>query len=133
MPLPLIANIDTFRAAARYMHRSGSLQNSWILLVVAGGVLLLWGCFQFYEKYRKLHAHESHSPRDLFLELCGVHQLSRKQKSLLWNVAAHLEPEMLANVFADPHILGKLSLSANPQADDYARLNRKLFGERAER
>jgi hypothetical protein len=129
----LLANTDIFREVTRYMRgpRSAGGNLSFLLLAAACLVLFWWG-LQYLEKCRQDRGSSNKTPKDLFHDLCRVHQLSRAQRQLLVAAVARSRPEEMPRVFVDPSILGSLAVSNALEAESYSRLLTKLFGERRE-
>lgn len=126
---PLFANADAFQTIARYLHRGPNGESIGFFVAMVCTIALLWLGVNFVERFRKAQAASVKSPRAMFHELCLLHGLGRSERNLLLRRPG-VQDEELCLAFIDSRILGRLSLTNSPDADAYARLARKLFGER---
>lgn len=127
--LPLLANLDTFQYISRYLNRGPSGESMGFFLAMVCTIALLWLGVNFVERYRKAQAASVKSPRAMFYELCLLHGLCRTERNLL-SRRPGVQDDELCLAFIDSRVLGRLSLTNTPDADAYARLAKKLFGER---
>jgi len=126
----LQASADLGDAFRRHAGRSSSLSGNWFLIVLVAGIGLLWLGLYYWDKYRKLKDEEGSDPASAFSDLCGVHQLSRMERSLLRNVASSKKLEQPAIVFVDPEILSAFTRTNSTKGQAYAALEKKLFGSK---
>jgi len=126
----LLAEIDSFREISQYMRHGGHLPDlSWFIAGVCG-IVILWIGLRFFDKYWSERGLTSHDPRALFGALCDAHGLNRHERKLL-DKAAPLAEDAGCHLFIDPRYLGRLAMAQSSDADDYAALSQKLFGESA--
>jgi hypothetical protein len=126
----MLANVDMFHEASRYMRSSRSTGNVGFLLLAISALVLFWWGVQYLDKFRTARPGHSRTPKDLFYDLCRLHELSRPQRRLLLTAAARLPSQELARVFVDPSILGALAVSNAAEAEAYSQLLTKIHGER---
>jgi hypothetical protein len=129
--LALLANIEAYRAAGRYIRQGPSLQDNGILVVTVLAIALFWTGLYLWDRHRKSTVRLLTGPRGLFQELCQVHRLSPTDQALLSKAADRKQLDQPAVIFVDPRILSEFATSPHPEAADYARLSEKLFGASA--
>ncbi len=105
-------------------------QTDWALIV---GAIALVGLttvgLYFWSARRKTRSGESGgSAKDLFAELCEVHELNRLERALISQLAATYELPQAATLFIDPWTLEQAAAAPGPEAHRFAALRQKLFG-----
>jgi len=124
----LLANVEAFRAAARYMQRSASLSESWFTIAAVAAIIQFWLALVYWDRYRKQPVRQEDRPKSLFLELCRAHKLSRAERGLLSSIVDAKHLKQPAIVFVDPGVLGDPAGSSAPETRACAELAGKLFG-----
>jgi len=126
----IVANMEAFEAGKRYLVRPSSSSDNWFLLIAILAIVLLWAILYHWDKFRKKFARQRNdNPQILFIELCKVHALSYAERALLRKAIEVKKLAQPAMLFVDPDLLSGMSASGSPEAPDYAKLVRKLFGE----
>lgn len=95
-------------------------------LVVTVGLGLTWLVVTWLNRRRQ---RRRHAPRKLFRDLCKAHQLTRRQRRMLWRLAQRRQLPQPALLFLDPQSWGleqAESLGAEAQRELTA-LQRRLF------
>jgi hypothetical protein len=99
-----------------------------LLAGVAAVVLAIVG-FYLWNTYRKpREGREEASPENLLAELCNVHELSRREQSLITNLARSFELAQPSLLFVDPWPFDRAAETADPSAAQYRALRQNLFG-----
>lgn len=109
-----------------------SLEKSWYLIVVVIGFGLLWAGLYYWECFRRQTVRRDATPQSLFRDLCAAHELNRKERALLEALVERKNLEHPAVAFVVPALLREMQTESGPEAADYARLARKLFGAHAD-
>ena len=125
----LFAASSGFNAISRHIHRRKSPADFMIYVAAIMTIGLLWAAYSWMERSKKPIRQVAHNPHSLFLELCQAHRLVRAERTLLQQAMEKSPPSERCQVFIDPRILGRLSIANTIEADSYAKLSRKLFGE----
>jgi hypothetical protein len=120
----LIPSLWPALALARHERSQWVLVTCAVALVaLAVAVYYLWGLLR-----QARSANPAASAKDLFAELCDVHELNRLERTLIQQLAATYELPQPAAVFVDPWPLEQASAASSPEAHRYRSLRQKLFG-----
>lgn len=128
---PIVAQIASTAEISEKLNRwirpSGSTSEGGILILILVAIALLWGGLYFWDRWRK-----SKTPgmgrEDLFLQLCNLHNLSKRDRHLLRTVAKTLRVDQPAMAFVDPNLLLKFAESDPDSSLDLRHLADRLFG-----
>jgi len=130
MGITLLANLEAISSANRYMKHGGPTGNLTYVYITIAGVVLFWIGMFLWDRYRhKLIVKRPESPKSIFAELAAAHKLNRAEKTLILNAVGQDADQKAAICFVDPEIISR-QITLNPdQADDYVKLQQRLFGE----
>jgi hypothetical protein len=105
-------------------------RSQWVFAACAAAlVALVVAFFYLWNLYRQARsANPAASAKDLFAELCEVHELNRLERTLIQQLAATYELPQPAAIFVDPWPLEQASAASSPDAHRYRSLRQKLFG-----
>jgi len=105
-------------------------RSDWALIACAVALVVLTVVvLYFWNTLRKTRVGVSGgSSKDLFSELCEVHELNRLERSLIAQLAATYELPQPGTLFIDPWVLDQAAAAPGPEAHRYAALRQKLFG-----
>jgi len=115
----------------RSLQRSTTMSDNLFLVTWMGLIISFWVGLYYFDKWRKSRSGTVGSAKSLFLELCRVHGLSRKERSLLLRAAKLYQPLEPAVIFVDSRILARCENAPSPEKEGYAGLSAKLFGMKA--
>lgn len=125
----LFADVDSLRAISRHMQHASSAMGLGYFVTAVCSIVAIWLAYQWVEGARLRQAAEAQTVESLFQELCQAHRLSRIERQHLQKAAEELPPADLCSIFMDPRILGRLAMAGSTDADHFAKLSGKLFGD----
>jgi hypothetical protein len=109
---------------------AGRERSQWVLVACAVALVALAVAVIYL--WNRLRQAQSGGPaasaKDLFSELCEVHELNRLERALIQQLAATYELPQPAAIFVDPWPLEQASAASSPEAHRYRSLRQKLFG-----
>ena len=129
MSRAILANVDRFKEMGRGLQGTNSWGDSSFLIIAIGLIIVFWVVLYHWDSLRGRASRKEGNPKSLFLDLCDAHQLTRAERALLFKAVGTANSGQPALVFVDSRILGRLATQRSTEADTYARLAAKLFGE----
>jgi len=119
---------DLGRSFERYSARSSSLSANWFLIVVVLVIVGLWVGLYYWDKRRGNLASRAGGGESLFLQLCRAHRLTRREHSLLTQIAKAKQVVEPAHLFVDPDLLDAPMMVSDLDVQAYVDLKAKVFG-----
>lgn len=109
-------------------HAKFNMGDLWALLgILAATAALVWLLNWLYRRQQARRL--SNDPHHLFIDLCRVHRLSRRDCRLLLQLSEELDLPMAAMVFVRPDLFDPMNLPTDNEKEQaaYERLADKLF------
>jgi hypothetical protein len=121
--------VEVSNSVNRWYRRSGSLSENGFLGVIILAIAMLWVGLYLWDRSRKPWKRTANDREGLFSQLCDLHNLSKRDRLLLINLAKAQKLDQPALAFVNPRILLAFAKNSPGMSAEVRSLVDRLFGE----